>query len=226
MDPIQLVQQQALLNNSWSAAQAQKQMEFQERLSNTAHQREVEDLKAAGLNPVLSAHSNGASTPSGAAGTVDTSITGALIEAMKEFGVGLGSGVTGNSAASNGNPKPNHDRVDQILEGVEDVVNSLPTKYRWIGKAALAVVNYANDSGVFSEDSINSAKSWISAKAEEEAARQQQGKNNRRDFYQTRKEEAAIERGKRNYTIAKAKNAIINWSHNVSSAMTNVARNH
>lgn len=102
-------------NNAWSAEQANIQREWQEKqnakamdfnsleaaknrdwqqmLSNTAHQREIADLKAAGLNPVLSAmNGNGASvgsgatasgvTSAGAKGDTDTSLNGAIVNLL------------------------------------------------------------------------------------------------------------------------------------------------
>lgn len=57
----------SLFGNAVSAMSAERQMDFQRDMSGTAHQRQIKDMEAAGLNPILSVTGGrGASTPSGA----------------------------------------------------------------------------------------------------------------------------------------------------------------
>ena len=83
-----------LLGNYLNSREMRKQREWMEHMSNTAHQREVQDLRNAGLNPILSATGgNGASTPQGQLipmeDPVEKGINSALAIRQQESTIGL-----------------------------------------------------------------------------------------------------------------------------------------
>ena len=63
---------------------ANKQMDFQERMSSSAYQRAMEDMKKAGLNPLLAYQRGGASTPAGA-GTKVEDVLGKGVASALEY---------------------------------------------------------------------------------------------------------------------------------------------
>lgn len=88
------VQQDAAMN--YNSAEAAANRAWQERMSSTAYQRSTEDMKKAGINPILAAQQGGASTPGGAQGTIGQSSISAPSVGTQSASMPTISGTTAN----------------------------------------------------------------------------------------------------------------------------------
>ena len=83
---------------NYNSAEALANREWQEHMSNTAYQRAVEDMRKAGLNPILAFANGGASTPGGSAGTISGASMG--LASSSALGVSRSGGFVPNAYSS------------------------------------------------------------------------------------------------------------------------------
>lgn len=107
-----------LFGNNSAKKAANRQMDFQREMAMKSHQYEVADLRAAGLNPILSAGGSGAAVPSGAMPSLNQNVVGDAI----------------NSALAVKMQKAQIDNIEQdtkVKKQTEGLVNDQSQKTIW-----------------------------------------------------------------------------------------------
>ncbi len=144
--------------NAFNAAEAQKNRDWQEKMSNTSYQRAVTDMKKAGINPILAAQNGGANTGSGAtasaaglpnfthaqAAAIPAAHT-ATMQAMYDYGNNTSQFLNNAMQTINSAKSTNNYTVANYMEGIMQEVTQ--TSAQGVQRMAQTINNNFNNKG-------------------------------------------------------------------------------